>query len=562
MYRKIYDLFKTNLIKISLGAAFVLLIFFLVSYPLFHKGFFPTFDDVQVVRIDQMARELKGGQFPVRYVDDFGNGGGYMFFQMYPPLAYYVGALENLAGVPLVRATKFVYILGFALGALGMILLLRLIADRISALIGMTLFLTSPFLNYEVYTRGTLAEFVGFNLLPLVVWSFLRLKKSGGSIKDIIFPSVLYAAIIITHTFPALIVSPFLLLLLLIPPFNKKLNLYLTYSLLLGLGLSAFFWLPQLLEQSYTVYRQSYFAATSYKTNFLNVFQLFQFEKIPWSFRPPIVGFHIFIGLIISAIILLSFKIKQAFLKYFIILLVFGLLSSLFLSLPISEGMWKSINFLQYLQFPWRFIIFITFYSIIIVSISLSLIKRNWIKISIGLLLLILTLIFNFGYLRPSNYNFVANYYAEDPCSTTTWANEYLPIWTSKCLPKSKIKGDYHTYPLVASVNNISKINNLKSAARNRNVAFIVDGNSSKILIGKYYFPGWQVLVDGKAVKTYPYGQYGLISFNVSSGKRIVNVILKDTPVRKIANLISGLSLIFLILVILKLNFIKSESQT
>lgn len=560
MFRNLRSIFDIDPIKISLSAVFVFLIFFFVSYPLFHKGFFPTFDDVQVVRIDQMTKELESGQFPVRYVDDFGNGGGYMLFQMYPPFAYYVGSLHSLIGLSLVRTTKLVFIFGFALGVLGMILLLRLFTDWPSALVGMALFITSPFLNYEIYTRGTLSEFLAFNLLPLVLWSFLKLKTSAKSIKDIIFPSILYAIIITAHTFPALIISPFLFFILLIPPFKKGANLYILYALMLGLGLSAFFWLPLLLEQKYTVYSQTYFAATSYKTNFLNILQLFQLEKVPWSFRAPIVGIHFLLGLIISVYIIYKCRIKQVFFKKIVWLVAAGFFVSLFFSLSISEKAWEGISFLQYLQFPWRFIIFITFYAVILITIALSQIERNWLKIFIGLLLLILSLTFNYSYLRPSAYNYISTYYAEDSCSTTTWANEYLPIWVSKCLPKSKIKGDYHTYPLVNSVDNTSTIKNIRSIKKNRDISFTAQGLSGTIVIGKYYFPGWQVLVDGKITKTYPYGQYGLISFNIPSGTHQINVILNDTPVRKIANLISELSLLFLLLIILQFMVFRYKS--
>ncbi len=551
MHRQIKNKLENKLVRISIGAIFVFLIFFFVSYPLFHKGFFPTFDDVQVVRIDQMTKELESGQFPVRYVDDLGNGGGYMFFQMYPPLAYYVGSLHNLAGISLVKTTKLIFILGFALGVLGMILLLRLFADWPSSLMGMALFIISPFLNYEIYTRGTLSEFLAFNLLPLVLWSFLKLKTSAKSIKDIVLPGILYAIIITTHTFPALIISPFLFFILLIPPFKKRVSLYVFYALMLGLGISAFFWLPLLVEQRYIVYSQAYFATASYKTNFLNILQIFQIENIPWSFRPPIVGINILIGLVISVFIIYISKIKQAFLKNFVWFATAGLFASLFFSLSISESVWKSISFLQYLQFPWRFMIFITFYSVILITVALSLIKRNWLKIFIGLLLLILSLIFDYGYLRPSTYNFISTYHAEDSCSTTTWANEYLPIWVSKCLPKSKIKGNYHAYPLVNSINNTSTIRNLKTIKRNRDISFTAQGSSGRIVISKYYFPGWQVLVDGENTKTYPSSQYGLMSFNIPSGTHRINVILGDTTVRKTANFISELSLLFSFLLIL-----------
>lgn len=64
MYQKI-------LVVIVIGLAL-----FWLNLPTLHDGLFHVYDNVQVTRIQAMYSELQSGQFPVRYIDSFGHGGG------------------------------------------------------------------------------------------------------------------------------------------------------------------------------------------------------------------------------------------------------------------------------------------------------------------------------------------------------------------------------------------------------------------------------------------------------------------------------------------------------
>src|SRR5436190_131035 len=77
-----------------------LLIILLVSFfswqPLLSSGFFSMHDDQQVARLFALDKSLMAGQFPVRWVSDFGFGYGYALFNFYPPLVYYLGEIFHL----------------------------------------------------------------------------------------------------------------------------------------------------------------------------------------------------------------------------------------------------------------------------------------------------------------------------------------------------------------------------------------------------------------------------------------------------------------------------------
>src|SRR5947207_15947771 len=80
-----------NIINKFLPLLFVLILSYWAIKPLFISGFFPIHDDTQVARVFEMNKSLADGMFPVRWVSDLGYGYGYLIFNYYAPLAYYVG---------------------------------------------------------------------------------------------------------------------------------------------------------------------------------------------------------------------------------------------------------------------------------------------------------------------------------------------------------------------------------------------------------------------------------------------------------------------------------------
>jgi uncharacterized membrane protein len=525
MYRKL----NFSLIKVLSSAVFILIVFIFVSYPLFHDGFFPTFDDVQVVRIDEMAKELLHGQFPVRYANNLGNGGGYMFFNFYSPLVYYLGALIHIVGISLVKSTKIIFILGYLVGALSMFVVLKKRVNLLSSTLGTVLFLFSAYLSYEVYTRGTLAEFFGMSMLPLFFGLTLWLKEHA-RVPIAIILGIVFGILVYAHIFIAINAILLFVLIYSFPPYNRKTFIFGTVSLLTGVLLSSSFLLPLFFEEGFTKYSLSGFGLNSYKTNFLSIFQLLGFQNIPWGFRPPILGLSISVGVIIVLIGTLTLRKKNY--------LPFGsftaFLISLFLASDVSRFIWNSSGYLKMLQFPWRFLAGATVAGIFTISLFVNKLKK-WPAVLLSLFLIILALS-NSSYFRPSGYNYIANYTADDICSTTTWAQEYLPRWTSVCLPKSKDK----SVPEVIWDNNQGSISLLKVTNYGRQISFLAnlkkDGN---VLVRRYYFPGWEAFVDNKQISINTYGKEGLISLNIPSGSHNVGVMLIGTKTQRIGNWIS-----------------------
>jgi hypothetical protein len=63
-----------------------------------------------------------------------------------------------------------------------------------------------------------------------------------------------------------------------------------------------------------------------------------------------------------------------------------------------------------------------------------------------------------------------------------------------------------------------------------------------------YNFPGWQVKLDGQPVEFRTSPPYGLIELDVPAGRHRIDVRMGSTPVRTAGTLISGGTLLVLIL--------------
>jgi len=128
-----------------------------------------------------------------------------------------------------------------------------------------------------------------------------------------------------------------------------------------------------LIEQKFTQYSVSYFAASSYKTNLLSVTQLLGFEKIPWGIAPPMLGLSLSVGILVSIIGFIILRKKNMLFIYSLI----GFGVSIFLASNLSTILWNSIDFLKLLQFPWRFLAGATVTGVFAISLFLNQLKTR-----------------------------------------------------------------------------------------------------------------------------------------------------------------------------------------
>jgi len=142
-------------------------------------------------------------------------------------------------------------------GIYGMYLLSKQITKSVYAsLFSATLFAYFTYRAVVLFVRGAFAEFIAMSILPFLFFALHKLNEKT-SLKSSVFFGVIFALLILTHpliAFPAVI---FIFLYgLYYVYFSKNKILYATYlslGSLIGVGLSAFFWMPSFFERSLTM---------------------------------------------------------------------------------------------------------------------------------------------------------------------------------------------------------------------------------------------------------------------------------------------------------------------
>lgn len=541
------------------GLVIVGTVFLLIRPMRASEGMWRIFDDVHTVRTQEMVYELQRGQFPVRLLSRLGNGGGYLLFNFYSPFTYYLTAVLVFLGTSALNATKLMFQLAYVLAAFGMFGFLRVKfpKDWLVPLLGSVLLISSPYFNYDAYTRGALGELLGFALIPWVFLSFELLKTTKQWFWSLVL-AVLIALQLFTHAISAFITLPFLALYFAFSLWhNGQRQIFLQKLVLAGLvcfGLSATYFLPMWFEKSSVQYAQAEFVASGYKSGFLAITELLGLSRASDpSIKPMTLGLLLTIVGLFSWVSLLIRTQHRRSAAFFAICL--GL--CLVILTALSEPLWRQSSLLQMAQFPYRYLIITTFILVWLIVAGIAEIHQRILKSLVVVAVFALALVQHAEFAQVSGYYFVGEFKAEDPCTTTTWQAEYLPKHTSLCLTKSNPAQ-------LASASGTLTVLNSKPIVGSTAIAIETNGQPGQLYIGKYAYPGWQLTTSTGHKPLQPFGPEGIFTADISAGETQFELSFVDTPIRKIGNWLTVLTAAITLLGLLRFwpwRFLKKTPQ-
>ena len=535
-------------------------------FPIFNEGFFTMHDDTQIVRVQQMYQAITDGQFPVRWVADLGYGYGYPLFNFYGPLPYYFGALCIFLGASLLVATKIMFVVGILGAVITMFLLAQRIWGTFPAIIVSILYQYAPYHAVDIYVRGAVSEFWAIAILPLVFLGIVLVEKEkidkkrnyAALFSHFLLISISFAALIVTHNITALITSVFLGIgilsvvictgiayvvgHILAKSVFIKLGL-ICGALLFGLGLSAFFWIPAFSENSYTNVQSVIGAGADYHDHFVYLEQLWD---SPWGFGGSAQGkadgmsfkagkIHIVLPVFSLILLVWQFLTNSANRRLIVytICIVITTLFAIFMSTSYSQPVWDSVPLFAFIQYPWRFLVFIIL-GLSLGAGGLFTLKRDIFVILLSSLLLITILYVNIKYFVPQQH-IVLNESVYISNQYTRWwvsriSDEYMPKGFKKPITITDIVQEKIVFePEVNVVGSVIKTdryhvtyNSLTDSVAHINLAF---------------FPGWMVYIDGN---NHPYSILDDgIEVMIPAGIHTIQVKRLDTPLERAANYIS-----------------------
>lgn len=532
--------------------------------PLLSKGFYEPHDLHHFADIYQMVRGFQSGQIPPRWGPDFIYGFGYPLFNFYYVLPFYLGTLFFFVFGSIITSFKLVFLTTILLSLVGMYLFLREFVGKYASFVGSVLFLYTPYKAVQIYVRGAMGEAFALSVLPFVLWILVRALKKNNP-KNISLSALLIALFILSHNYLWAISLPFIILFLIMLKKYKIFSSFkvLAVSAILGLGLSAYWWLPALIESSLVASKTPFPLIDHFPFVKQLILPSWGYGSSVWgsgdeiSFQIGILNlFVLALGVVIY--IIYKNKFKKA-LKPLFLWSTLGFLISLVFMNSRTYFIWKLIPFHDFIQFPWRLLIFTTLFTSIMAAVLVEVAKEKKKKIA-GALIILASILLTFSYFKPSSVfykndndylnRFFANRSLEGEKSYVSreyqqYSEDYLllPNWTEEKpnqLPSLKYQ--------VANgkILEEQEIKPLSIKLR------VFTEEESIITFNNLYFPGWFAKVDDKKASISPGEPYGQIEVTLPEGIHNVSLFWRETNLRLVADAISLASLIILLLVFKK----------
>jgi hypothetical protein len=504
-------------------------IILLLSIPTFGLMLKPgiyTMHDFHVFRQQQFEKCLiQTNSFPCRWAFDAGMGFGEPVFNFYGQLPYWIGQLFRILSFSILDSVKANFIFSIVASSVAMYSLANKFWSKRGALFSALFYAFAPYRAVDVWVRGALGESLAFVFFPLIL---LCLKEyvENRRLKYLFWLILAFAGLIITHNLSLMIFLPFALVWFMyffIKSNNKSIHtIYdlISAGLVTGL-LAAFYLLPVIFESGLVTVGETITGYYNFRLHYVTLRQLFL--SFYWGYGGSVWGpndtmsfslghFHWISSVAILLLALLRQRVGEVFL--FLILAIFAA----FLTHGKAEFIWEAIKPMAFIQFPWRFLTMSTlFLSLAAGAVVKFIPKRAWV--------IILTMAIGFysGNFRPDIWRNISD---QEQFSGKLW-DEQRSSALSDFWPKSV------------------KLPDRLAPAKPETI--LETDSYQKTRYPIVYFPGWTAKSGNKTLEVFPSGDMGLVTVRTPPNSNTI-LSFKDTPVRKIGNIVSFATLIGLLI--------------
>lgn len=539
----------------------------LAAWPFLARPGLPRDTDAElhVFRTAEVYACWAEGVIYPRWAPDFYYGYGYPIFNYYSPLTYHLSSLPALLpGVDVVTGVKVIFVLGLALGGFGTYLLVRDLVGPVAGVVSSAAFLFAPYVLFiDPHARGDLAEHVAVGLLPMALF-FLRRMVTRGGRWNLLGAALSIAALPLTHNLLGAFGLLFLLAAfvwqVLVEGERDGVGRGLLSFALAG-TISAFFWLPLLLELDavkLTVVGGGHF---DFRNHFVRLTELLApSQRIDWGATAPRYRHNLGVAQWLLALVGLGGLIRSKASRRSGLFFALSAVGLVFLITPWSRGLWERLPGVEYLQFPWRLLGPAALALAVLSGGVVDWLPEGRRRAPAGavgvaaILLLALPLVSpppwtaEFGDTSPAG---IVAFELEGKVVGTTSTGDFLPRTVEMTPgPQPSLVASYVTPGPVDKVNRET----LPSGARvdvvdhgpTHDRFHVSSENGFFLRLYTFLFPGWHATIDGEEVRLKRARPEGLIYLEVPPGDHEVLVRFEDTPPRRAGWRIAAAGLVVL----------------
>ena len=174
---------------------------------------------IHVYKIELLIEQMKQQPILLWGSWDWNWFSGYPFLKVYSPLYYFLVALvSRAANVSVTFSMELLYLIVYPLSALAAYFLsYELTKDKILSIVGVSVYFSSPAIVTEITSNGSITRLPLYLLMPLSLFFMEKLTDDNGKNAKFFMAAVLtFSALIFTHFGYALILTPYMALIMLI----------------------------------------------------------------------------------------------------------------------------------------------------------------------------------------------------------------------------------------------------------------------------------------------------------------------------------------------------------
>ncbi|MEM7030446.1 MAG: 6-pyruvoyl-tetrahydropterin synthase-related protein [Chloroflexota bacterium] len=559
---------------------------------------------VHFIRTAEMRHAWQDGVFLPRWSANLGYGYGIPLFIYAPPLPYFLGAFFHTLGVSLDTAIKLTWITGFAIASAGSYFLARHTLGVMPATVCAVAYVYAPMRLRELILQGNLGQFMAWAFLPVACWGVVRLFQTGQKRFMMAIAFGLMGSLL-SHNAVALMLALMLAVLTMVLFIGTR-NLYRTVWVIiggvLGLGLSAWFWVPALLEGEFV--QLFHITNSDFRDRFVPLSELIALSppidtgSLSPYFPLTLGAIQVWLALLGGALSAISFiiylllgKRKTPIKKHnseqggpeqnapgvTLFFLCFTIFSA-FMALQASEPIWDRLPFVALFEFPARW------HGVTLVGLAwlcglaverIGRIHRRAEAIAgtIAMGVLMASALVNLypQQLPPNHYQSgprdVVRYEVEQGIVGTTSLGEFNPIWVTDGIDPTGIAADYFAGRPINRIQTTSLPKGATVVTQSDSIEhyqFYLDVSvDTQLTLNLHYFPGWKAALSGDEVDLEPEVGSGLATLALPAGQHKLEVTFSDTPLRSTADLVSLASWLILGIGVIvgQLPFFKKQAS-
>lgn len=564
--KKLEKVLKNIKTRRSIHYAIIIIIGILVTIPFLWVQIYNSDDGrVHLLRLIGTENALQHSTFPFLVAPFFCNDWGYSMSAFYPPIVTYIPYILGIFFGTFANGLKLFAGLTTILSGIFMYNFINEVTKKkgIAILAGI-LYIIYPYRFEDTLNRYAIGEFTSFVFIPIVFQGMYNLLY--GDRKRHYYITIGATGLIFTHTISTVFTAMFCVIYVLISIKKltdndrlKKIGINILFILLL----TALFWIPMLefkSQEDYSIFNTDLMRTSSAHVETKTI-EPWQFLKDKETVNPVsfIVGIPFvtmfFIGILVYK------KIDKTYKRFYITSIILGIFAMFMCT---KYFPWKYMpDFFCTIQYPWRMLEFATFFLTPICAINIyyliNLVKKEWIRNLLYLLLAIILAVFTISELKDYKTT-----------NTALDAKYEETFRVNKVLHYFSINRDYLPVSAISEQNGYLKYRS--------NTTYVVSGNAeirneeknglhlkfelqnvsegTELELPYIFYPGYTVKLqyNNKEIKldTKP-SEYGFVKVTIPDELKEGSIMVDytATTLDKFAYILSGISLILFVAYIL-----------